>query len=56
MTFGVQGSIGNFNNNLTFGNGQPLGASNLKNLDSLKDINNHYDGNGFGSDSGASLE
>lgn len=33
MTFGVQESFGHFNNNLSFGNGQTLGALNLKNLD-----------------------
>jgi hypothetical protein len=39
MTFGVQGSIGNFNNNLSFGNGKPLGPLNFKNLDTLNDKN-----------------
>lgn len=59
MTFGVQESLGGqFNNNLSFGNGQPLGALNLKNLDELDRKNNgaNFGEKGYGSDGEQSVE
>ena len=57
MTFGIQESFGNSNNNLTYGNGHPLGALNLKNMKKHNQNNNGtvFD-NGFKSEDEGSNE